>query len=208
MNRRASCWLTSAFQNSDLHQERLRCSVKHLSSTETHLHRKKRRFSAADMFLLSSSSQCCFSWTFPSFKNTANQKKKDFSSINTFSAYFQAVWQGVTFQVSYCCIATVSWLSWCPRLLKMHPGYPQANGLLHLAEWIQAFVTRDWMLWKHRHFTAASHRGSDRVTSDHTWTLSQRNISRLEYKISTTDKKKTLQKHLPTQLRRQAITVG
>lgn len=36
----ASRWLTSVSQKSDLHQERLRSSVTHLSSTDTHLRRK------------------------------------------------------------------------------------------------------------------------------------------------------------------------
>lgn len=59
------------------------------------------------------------------------------------------------------------------------------------AVWIQAFVTRDRMLWKHRHCIAASHRGTDSDTCQitHSWTLSQHNISTLEYKISITEKK-------------------
>lgn len=63
-------------------------------------------------------------------------------------SYFKAVRGGVTFQVSYCCMATVRWPTCCPRLLKIHLGCQQANSLLHLAEWDEDLVTHERKLWK------------------------------------------------------------
>lgn len=63
--------------------------------------------------------------------------------IPCFEGYFEAWHAESIFQISYCCIATVSWPTCFPRLLKMHPGHPRPNDLLFLTEYIRAPVTHE-----------------------------------------------------------------
>lgn len=66
--------------------------------------------------------------------------------FNKHSVFWRLFWGmawGINFRVSYCCIATVSWPTCCPRLLKMHLGHPRPYDLLYLAEGIKASVTHE-----------------------------------------------------------------